>query len=428
MCVSEPLSGSSSRQGHETANDGMSRDAPGGPTAVAGLLTRVAGSQPRRQAQPWRVTRDVACRARRLRPMTGQLPADPRPPATAPASSRPARASSSRRGPLMLAWLGMLLIVSVAGAGLILSLDHPPTEEGRPELTAKGHAIVAPRLAAIDTDIEQLAAAGDTIAAAGRDTLTSLRALDVDAANAALAAGDTSITELAMITERLAAQRAALLEGTRMTSLPASDRFRIGTIDAAMAAAGQLPGYWQAVVAAGSGPLDLLQSMQTHDATVLAATTSGRNGKWAEALAVLADAKRQLVPAHAVREVASKAGADVSTLDDLLVRVDAYDSALVDLYSALQDSGGQTNATTRAALDRVNAAQQSLPADQTAMVIVMSDLVGPTITPILLSIESARGALAAAIEAEPQPTGPQPTGPASTRTNGGPAASGAVSS
>jgi hypothetical protein len=360
--------------------------------------------------------------------MTGQPSADPGSPATA--SSTRTRAP---RPLTFLAWLLMLLIVSVAGAGLILTLDHPPTEEGRPELTAKGHAIVAPRLAAIDTDIEQLATAGDAIAAAGRDTLTSLRALDVDAANAALAAGDTSITELGTITERLTAQRAALLEGTAMTSLPASDRFRIGTIDAAMAAASELPGYWQAVVAAGSGPLDLLQSMQTHDRTVLAATTSGRNGKWADALTALVDAKRQLVPAHAVREVASKGGADVSTLDDLLVRVDAYDAALVDLYSALQDSGGQTNATTRAALERVNAAQQSLPTDQTAMVIVMSDLVGPTITPILLSIESARGALASAIEAEPQPTGPQPTGPqptspASTRTNGGPAASGAVSS
>jgi hypothetical protein len=271
--------------------------------------------------------------------------------------------------------------------------------------------------------VEQLAAAGDAIAAAGRDTLTSLRALDVDATTAALGAGDTAITDLSSTTDRLTSQRASLLDGTSTNALPASDRLRIGTIDAALAAASQLPGYWQQVVVAGSGPLDLLQSMQTHDATVLAATASGRDGKWADALSALDDAKRQLVPAHAIREVAEKAGADVSTLDDLLDRVDTYDAALIDLYTSLQDSGGQTTATSRAALDRVNAAQQSLPTDQTAMVVVMSDLVGPTITPILLSIESARGALGAAIEAEPQPSGPPPT-----PTNGGPAASGAVSS
>ncbi len=353
--------------------------------------------------------------------MTGQPPADPRQPATS--SPPPTRSSSSRRVPLVLAWLGMVLVVSVAGAGLILSLDHAPTEEGRPELTAKGHAIVAPRLALIDADVEQLAAAGDAIAAAGRDTLTSLRGLAVDATNAALAAGDSAITDLGAITDRLATGRATLLDGTALTALPASDRVRIGTIDSALAAASQLPGYWQQVVVAGSGPLDLLLSMQTHDATVLAATASGRDGKWADALATLDQAKRQLVPAHAIREVARRAGADVATLDDLLDRVDTYDAALVDLYSSLRDSGGETTATTRAALDRVNAAQQSLPTDQTAMVVVMSDLVGPTITPILLSIESTRGALASAIAAEPQPSGPQPS-----PTNGGPAGSGAVSS
>jgi hypothetical protein len=355
--------------------------------------------------------------------MTGQPPVGaPTPP--------PNSASLSRRVPFILAWLGMMLIVSVAGAGLILSLDHVPTEEGRPELTAKGHAIVAPRLAALDADVKQLAVAGDAIAAAGRDTLTRLRALDVDATNAALTAGDTAIADLGAIIERLATERAALLDGTSKNALPASDRLRIGTIDSALAAASQLPGYWQQVVVAGSGPLDLVQSMQTHDATVLAATASGRDGKWADALTALVQAKRQLVPAHAVREVANKAGADVSTLDDLLDRLDTYDTALVELYTGLRDSGGQTNATTRAALDRVNAAQESLPADQTAMVVVMSDLVGPTITPILLSIESARGALAAAIAAEPQPSDPRPspTNGAPAPTNGAPAASGAMSS
>ena len=68
--------------------------------------------------------------------------------------------------------------MAVAGAGLILTLDHPPTDEGRPELTARGHALVAPRLTALEPDLEALAVSGDAVASAGRDTLTRLRALD----------------------------------------------------------------------------------------------------------------------------------------------------------------------------------------------------------------------------------------------------------
>ena len=97
--------------------------------------------------------------------------------------------------------------------------------------------------------------------------------------------------------------------------------------------------------------------------------------------------------AHGVRDSANKAGLDVSTLDDLLDRLDTYDAALVDLYTILEASNGETTDASRAALARVNAAQESLPTDQAAMVIIISDLAGPTITPVLLSIESARGAL-----------------------------------
>jgi len=300
--------------------------------------------------------------------------------------------------PSVLAWMGMILIVSVAGAGLILSLDHAPTEVGRPELTARGHALVLPRLAAMDGQVQQLAAAGDAIAGAGRDTLTRLRALDVTGTDAAMARGDAASADVTAIRDRLATARATLLDGTSMTGLRDSDRVRIGTIDAAMAAAGELPGYWSQVALVASGPLDLLRAMAAHDTTVETATRSGVAGHWADALASLGDAQRLLLPARAVRDVSHTAGLDVSTLDDLLDRVDAYDAALIDLYTSLQGSGGTETAGSRAALERVNAAQESLPTDQTAMVVVMSDLAGPTITPVLLSVESARGVLETALE------------------------------
>ncbi len=189
-------------------------------------------------------------------------------------------------------------IVSIAGAGLVLSLDHAPTEEGRPELTARGHALVAPRLAAMDTEVQRLATAGDAMAAAGRDTLTRLRALDVADSEAALDAGDMAIDRrLGASRERLAAARATLLDGTSLTALPTSDRLRIGTIDAAIAAAGELPGYWEA----GRGRRRRIRwtcsrPWQAHDAQVRRGDRfRARAAKWADALSALQDAQRLLV-------------------------------------------------------------------------------------------------------------------------------------
>ncbi len=78
-----------------------------------------------------------------------------------------------------------------------------------------------------------------------------------------------------------------------------------------------------AVSAAASGPMDLVAAMDAHDKLVIAATDSGRAGDWADALASLDDsAQRALVPVRSVRDVAHDAGLDMSTLDDLLDRLD----------------------------------------------------------------------------------------------------------
>ena len=105
-----------------------------------------------------------------------------------------------------------------------------------------------------------------------------------------------------------------------------------------------------------------------------------------------------------VRELANGQGADVSTLDDLLDRIEEYDAALTELYTSMRGSGGETTAASRAAEARVAAAQESLPEDQTAMVVIMSDLAGPAITPALLRIESTRGLLEVALPVEVEPS------------------------
>ena len=134
-------------------------------------------------------------------------------------------------------------------------------------------------------------------------------------------------------------------------------------------------------MAAASGPRDLLEAMNAHDAAVIAATDSGRAGDWDAALASLKEAATPLVTVRTVREVANAQGADTSTLDDLLSRLEEYDAALTELYTGLRDirrCDHQRIAGGRGPGDR----RPGEPARaQDAMVVVMSDLAGPPSRP-----------------------------------------------
>ena len=303
-------------------------------------------------------------------------------------------------------WALLLAVVAVAGAGLIMLLDHPPTEQGRPELTAHEHALLAPRLAETDAGVDQLVEAADVLATAGRDALTSVRGLDPDGADGALATGTEASSTLSGVREDLVRQREGLTTGIDTGRLPESDRARIGAIDRALIAAAELPGAWVEVTAGVAGAQDLVRSIQGHDARVVEATGSGRAEDWTSALTALADAQRLLAPARSVRETAERAGADVATIDDLLARLDTYDDALTRLYTLLEASGGTVTDEIRGVYGEVEDAQAALPRDQDALMIVVSDLAGPSVTSALLDIEAARGTIQAAVDERPDTSGP----------------------
>jgi hypothetical protein len=292
-----------------------------------------------------------------------------------------------------LAWLALLVVVSVAGAGLVLSLDHARTDALRPELTARGHARLAPRLAAMEPDLATLSASGDVLGMSGRDVLSGLRALDPDAVVSALDAGDTALPAVTQAAASLQLARPGLLEGTVSDRLPAADLDRVTAIDAAMAASGELPAAWADITAAAATPVRLLRSMKEHDRLVLAATAAARDLRFSDAVSLVGDAQAQLTVMTTLRDGAGDRGHDVGTLSDLLARLTMYDGALFFLYALLIDSGGVMTDDANKALDAVNLAQQALPTDQAAMVIIVTDLGGADVTPPLLRIERARGAI-----------------------------------
>ncbi|MET0773233.1 MAG: hypothetical protein ABWZ82_09125 [Candidatus Limnocylindrales bacterium] len=317
-----------------------------------------------------------------------------------PSAPRPSRSWSR-------ALLGacLLVIAALAVTALILTLDHPPTETGRPELTAREHALLVPRLAAIDASVDQAVAEAATLAVASRDVLTRARALDPDGVDAAITTGSQASAAISMLSEQLLKAREVLTSDIDASRIRESDRARIGTIDAALIGIAQLPGTWVEVVGAASGPVDLVRSIQAHDARVAEAAAAARADDLPGAIVALEDSRRLLVAARAVREAADQAGADVSTIDDLLARLEAYDSALERLWTLLVETDGQVTDEVRAAFAAVEAAQGSLPLTEDALTVVVSDLAGPAIMATLQEIEQQRGLLADAVAARPDTGG-----------------------
>ncbi len=253
----------------------------------------------------------------------------------------------------------------------------------------------------IDASIDRAVEQGATLALAAREVLTSARALDPDAVDAAITTGSQASAAISALREDLIKRREVITRDINSARLSEADRIRIGTIDRALIGMTQLPGSWVEVVGAASDPVDLVRSIHTHDAGVAEATAAARADDLLGALEAIQDARRLLAPAHAVREVANEAGADVSILSDLLARLDTYDKALEKLWTLVTQTQGQVTDEVRSAYAEVEAAQASLPLNQDALKVIVSDLAGPAITAILLDIEQQRGLLAEAVEARP---------------------------
>lgn len=297
----------------------------------------------------------------------------------------------------------LVVLVIIVSAALVVALGL--LQGGPPRLSEEEQTRLETHLAGIDDGIDRLVEQGALLAEAGRDVLTEARSLDPDGVDAAIAAGSQASAAISGQREDVIKRRETLTVGLDASAIGDAERTRIGAIDRALIGATQLPVSWISIVGAVSGPSDLVRSIQGHDARVAEATAAARADDLPGALAALEDAQRLLVPARAVRRTADEAGADVTTLDDLLARLDAYDQALTQLYTLLQASGGDVTDDIRAAYEAVGAAQASLPLDQDALSIVVSDLAGQAITAALVDIESQRGLLEAAVAARPDADG-----------------------
>ncbi|MFN8621262.1 MAG: hypothetical protein U0869_11000 [Chloroflexota bacterium] len=303
------------------------------------------------------------------------------------------------------AWVVLLLVGAFAAAGLVLALDHPATDDGRPELTAADAAVLAPRLAALEPVLTDAATDAQDLAAAASDVLVGLRALDPDGVSDALLAGDVAAGGVGMAADRLRTEVPELLHGLGDGSrLPAADRQRAAAIAAVPSALDVAAGAWGSVGVAVEAPTRLLAALADHDAAIARAAALGRAGDYAGALAQLETATAALARAAAVRDAATAAGRDTAALAARIAATEPHDGALRSLYRVLRDSGGVRTDRVDAAIAAERAAAASTP-DPADLPGILDDLGGRDIPAALLPIEAARGAVAAALGPAPSPGG-----------------------
>ena len=168
----------------------------------------------------------------------------------------------------------------------------------------------------------ELADAADALATIGRNALVHLRGQQLDLARSEIAAGDRAVAGMATLVASVTAARRTLLDGTTLASINTTNQDRAAQIDAAITAAGGLPGSWARLAAAAPAPLTVLETLAAHDKLVVQATDAARTSDWTTALRRLSDAAGSAGRVAAISAQLKGKGLDVTTLDGWVARLD----------------------------------------------------------------------------------------------------------
>ena len=295
-------------------------------------------------------------------------------------------------------WTALLVLIALSGAGLAVASDRPQNALQRPELTYRADHAALPLMQSLADDLAAVAMLAADLSGSGRETLGQLQALDIVKMRAAIVDGDAVSADIAASAAEVARARDVLLGFVEEWRLGEETRSAYQQLTAAAASANDLPARWDKLSADAERVGALLDALEEHDATVFRATTAGRQSRWVDALRLLDDAARPVTVATEIRNELA-ATADVATLDDLLGRYRAYDQALTALYEHFRDGGGQSGPRFRELQDAVEAAQNALPVDTSALSVVVAEAGSAPLTRALVDIETIRGDIVEAVAA-----------------------------
>ncbi len=310
--------------------------------------------------------------------------------------------SGTLRTPLArLAWLAVAALIALGSAGVISAMQHQPGSTDRAELTYEGDLAAGPALDAATDELKTLADAVDVLGSTARQALAAVVAGDGDGLQALIAGGTA---QLAAVGRAAGDYRAAVAAVPGMgadgeLAVSETTRRRYEALEEVTGLTAGLDAEWTAFTGRALDASALTGLLVRHDEQTAAAAGEGSAAHYREALALLDTSDAIIVEARALAERLGKA-ADVATLVTWLDRSAAYDASLRNLYQSLVDAKGRVTDAVRAAFAAEKDARSLLPEDTRPLVVIMAEVAQGGLNQAVISIEEARGALAAALETQ----------------------------
>ena len=300
-----------------------------------------------------------------------------------------------------LAWLAVAALIALGSAGVIAAMQHQPGSTDRAELTYAGDQEAGPALDAATGELQALADEVDALGSTARQALAAVVGGDVDALQALI---DDGTAQLAAVDRQAGVYRAAVAAVPGMgtdgePTVSETLRRRFEELEAVAGLTVGLDAEWAAFTGRVRDATQLTGLMARHDEQTAAASGEGSAAHYPEALALLDASDATIAEARAVAERLGGA-ADVATLVTWLDRSAAYDATLRNLYQSLVDAKGRVTDEVRTAFAAEKKARSLLPEDTRALVVIMAEVAQGGLNQAVISIEEARGTLAAALETQ----------------------------
>jgi len=308
--------------------------------------------------------------------------------------------ATARRLAAGIAWLVVFAVLALGSAGLASAMAHPPSGDGRPELTWAGDEAIRPGHERATSDLAAIADDVERLGVLGRGALAAMAGREFDILDDAINDGSLVVLAIRTGSAELQSDLEALpglgpgaeLRLSRVTL----ERHR-RLVEAASVTEG-LAENWARLADGSLSAARLSALLARHDELVVDGIDAGVAGDYDTALQRLAEATAQLDEAGVLRDRLANS-VDVATLDEWLRRNREYDAALVRLYevsAAIEDVGAEA---LRDALAAEEAARAQLPKTTNNLVIIMGEIGRGGLNQAVIAIESARGRLALALQA-----------------------------
>jgi hypothetical protein len=304
-----------------------------------------------------------------------------------------------------IAWLALASVLALGGAGLVGELTHPPGGPSREELTFAGDHALASRLDDASARLREVAGNVDRLSSDAKAALAALATTDSATLQKNLDHGSGIAVVITTETKDLRNSLAGLPGDGPAASLQFSNAtlVRRAAILAALDSANGLADRWETVTGRSVDAARLASMLNDHETTVAAAASLGVQGRYADALAKLAQAATTLQDITGLQaQLITSSSSDVTVLDAWVSAHTRYDNALVALYKALTASHGKNSLEVMAALREEGLARAQLPSDDRQLVLIIAQIAASGLDQAVVAIEDASGRINSALaEASP---------------------------